>query len=52
MVFRATYADIITPEQMNYMIDWMYNPFQIVIGQIIVDGVMPLCNHLTNKCLL
>lgn len=25
VVFRATYADIITPDQMDYMIDWMYS---------------------------
>lgn len=25
VVFRATYADILSPEQMEYMMDWMYS---------------------------
>ncbi len=24
--FRATYADILSPEQLDYMMDWMYSP--------------------------
>lgn len=25
VVFRKTYADILSPEQMEYMMDWMYS---------------------------
>ena len=26
IVFRHTYKDILSPEQMEYMMDWMYSP--------------------------
>ena len=26
LVFRHTYKDILSPEQMDYMMDWMYSP--------------------------
>lgn len=26
VVFRKTYADILSPEQMEYMMEWMYSP--------------------------
>lgn len=26
VVFRVTYANIITPDQMEFMLDWMYSP--------------------------
>jgi len=26
VVFRQTYKDILSPEQMDYMMDWMYSP--------------------------
>lgn len=28
-VFPATYKEILSPEQLNYMMDWMYNPENI-----------------------
>ncbi|MBQ8855918.1 MAG: GNAT family N-acetyltransferase, partial [Bacteroidales bacterium] len=26
VVFRHTYKEILSPEQMDYMMDWMYSP--------------------------
>ncbi|MDO5442577.1 MAG: GNAT family N-acetyltransferase [Bacteroidia bacterium] len=31
VVFRATYADILSPEQMEYMMDWMYSPESLMV---------------------
>lgn len=29
VVFRHTYMDILSPEQMDYMMDWMYSPVNL-----------------------
>lgn len=29
IAFRATYADILSPDQMEYMMEWMYSPASI-----------------------
>lgn len=36
-VFRLTYAEILSPEQMDYMMDWMYSA-QSLRGQICDEG--------------
>lgn len=37
VVFRATYAPIISPEQMEYMLEWMYSE-KSLIDQITLPG--------------
>ena len=37
VVFRKTYADILSPEQMEYMMDWMYSA-ESLRGQIEDEG--------------
>ena len=37
VVFRKTYADILSPEQMEYMMDWMYSADSLR-GQVCDDG--------------
>ena len=37
VVFRRTYADILSPEQMEYMMDWMYSA-QSLTSQISDEG--------------
>ena len=37
VVFRRTYADILSPEQMEYMMDWMYSA-QSLTSQISAGG--------------
>lgn len=37
VVFRRTYADIISPSQMEFMLDWMYSP-ESLLSQIESPG--------------